>query len=80
MAVEREINATKVDNLHPPLDESALVKKLVAHFLAHDGYVEAAKAFAEEVRQESNALQRGRDGPLEYVEPEDDLDAINRQS
>lgn len=76
----KEIEATTVDQLHPPLDETALVQKLVAHFLAHDGYVETAKAFAEEVKAESYALQSGRDNPLESLEAEDDLDAINRQS
>lgn len=78
--MEKEINATKVDHLHPPLDETALVQRLVAHFLAHDGYVESARAFAEEVRAESNALQSGKDNPLEGLEIEDDFDATNRQS
>jgi hypothetical protein len=33
----------------PPLDESTLMQELVAQFLAHDGYVDTARAFAEEV-------------------------------
>lgn len=53
--------------------------ELVAQFLAHDGYVETARAFAEEVAAESGALN-GRGDPLKKYEVEEDLEAINRQS
>lgn len=55
------------------------MQELVAQFLAHDGYVETARAFAEEVRQENSALQNGR-RPLNQYAAEEDLDATNRQS
>lgn len=55
------------------------MQELVAHFLAHDGYVETARAFAEEVRAESRALRNGQDTSLKDFEAEEDLDAINRQ-
>lgn len=80
LGIHAEISATSIANLHPPLDETALIQELVAQFLAHDGYVETARAFAEEVRQESAALQNGRAQPLKQYEAEDDVDATNRQS
>ena len=75
-----EISLTSTANLQPPLDETALIQELVAQFLAHDGYVETARAFAEEVRQESSGLQNGRSRPLSQYEAEEDVDATNRQS
>lgn len=80
LAIQAEINATSTAGLQPPLDENTLIQELVAQFLAHDGYVETARAFAEEVKQESQALQNGRTEPLKQYAPEEDLDAANRQS
>jgi Ran-binding protein 9/10 len=82
LSVEKEIEDTPISTLrlNPPLDESTLVQELVAHFLGHDGYVETAKAFAEEVRANSGPL-RGDDGSaLKDFEVDEDYDAINRQS
>ena len=61
------------------MNEDGLLHELVAQFLAHDGYVETARAFAEEVAGESAALH-GRGDPLKKYEVEEDLEAINRQS
>ncbi|KKA18566.1 Ran-binding protein (RanBPM) [Rasamsonia emersonii CBS 393.64] len=77
-AILSEVSLTSAANLQPPLDETALVQELVAQFLAHDGYVETARAFAEEVKQENSSLQNGR-RPLNQYEAEEDLDATNRQ-
>lgn len=66
--------------MHPPLSETELLQELVAQFLAHDGYVETARAFAEEVRDETKALQSGRGAPLKDYTVDDDADAVNRQS
>lgn len=63
-----------------PRDETSLIHELVAQYLAHDGYVETARAFAEEVVEESKSLASGRDAALKYLNAEEDLDAINRQS
>jgi hypothetical protein len=71
---------TITDSLQPPLDESSLLQELVAQFLAHDGYVETARAFAEEVATETAALQSGHDAPLKKYEVEEDHEAINRNS
>jgi hypothetical protein len=80
LAIQYEINATPTTNLQPPLDESTLLQELVAQFLAHDGYVETARAFAEEVATETMALQNGRNEPLKKYEVEEDHEAINRNS
>ncbi|CAG8309963.1 unnamed protein product [Penicillium salamii] len=78
VAIQYEINATPTTNLQPPLDESTLLQELVAQFLAHDGYVETARAFAGEVASETLALQNGRNEPLKKYEVEEDHEAINR--
>lgn len=80
LAIQYEINATPTTNLQPPLDESTLLQELVAQFLAHDGYVETARTFAEEVATETMALQNGRNEPLKKYEVEEDHEAINRNS
>ncbi|KAJ5175552.1 Ran-binding protein [Penicillium canariense] len=76
--IQSEINATSTDTLQPPLNESTLLQELVAQFLAHDGYVETARAFAEEVATETAALQNGQQEPLKKYEVEEDHEAINR--
>ncbi|KAF7713869.1 Uncharacterized protein PECH_000796 [Penicillium ucsense] len=76
--IRAQINATSADSLQPPLNESALMQELVAQFLAHDGYVETARAFAEEVATETAALQNGQPNPLKKYEVEEDREAINR--
>ncbi|CRL29946.1 B302 (SPRY)-like [Penicillium camemberti] len=73
-----EINETSTAGLQPPLDESTLLQELVAQFLAHDGYVDTARAFAQEVATETLALQNGRNEPLKKYEVEEDREAINR--
>lgn len=78
--VQAEIRATNISNLHSSPDESTFIQELVAQFLAHGGYVETARAFAGEVREESRALQNGQETPLRYCQAEEDVDAINRQS
>ncbi|KAJ5698200.1 SPla/RYanodine receptor SPRY [Penicillium macrosclerotiorum] len=76
--IQAEINNTSTDSLQPPLGESALLQELVAQFLAHDGYVETARAFAGEVATETAALQSGHQDPLKKYEVEEDREAINR--
>ncbi|KAL2824770.1 hypothetical protein BDW59DRAFT_172700 [Aspergillus cavernicola] len=78
-AIYSEIRTTNIANIQPPLDETAFLQELVAQFLAHDGYVETARAFAEEVAAESAALENGRQSQLKKYEVEEDIEAINRQ-
>ena len=68
-----------MSNLSPRLDEDSLVKELVAQFLAHDGYVETAKAFRTEVQSEANALRTTPVASSENLTIEEDADAVNRQ-
>ena len=79
-SIHNEIRSTSTATLQPPLDETALLQELVAQFLAHDGYVETARAFAEEAAAESAALENGHKEPLKKYEVEEDVEAINRQS
>ena len=78
--IQRDIVHTKVSGIKTPFVEVELVQQLVAHFLAHDGYVETARAFMEEVQAEKRALSTKKDEQIETVEIEDDFDATNRQS
>jgi Ran-binding protein 9/10 len=53
----------------------------VLQYLSHDDYIETAKAFAQEVHAEREALDLNRQvttGAFGYVK--EDEDAINRQS
>lgn len=77
--IGKEINSVDVSKLFPPLDENSLLKELVAQFLAHDGYVETRKAFAEEVLTEEDTLKSGRATTLDNYAVEEDSDAVNRQ-
>ncbi|KAL8722226.1 MAG: hypothetical protein Q9225_001271 [Loekoesia sp. 1 TL-2023] len=77
--ISEEINATSISSLHSRPDESAFLKELVSQFLTRDGFVETAKAFAEEVQAESRALQFSTDDSHNEVSIEEDLDASNRQ-
>ncbi|KAL9046246.1 MAG: hypothetical protein Q9214_000873 [Letrouitia sp. 1 TL-2023] len=77
--IEDEINKVSIASLRPDLDESALVKELVAQYLTHDGFVETAKAFAAELRAEAGALQNDLPTSLGDSLVQEDLDAANRQ-
>lgn len=78
LAVHEQIRAMSTANLQPPLDDTALLQELVAQFLAHDGYVETARAFGEEVRAESVNLQNRGSEQLKKYELEEDIEAMNR--
>ena len=74
-----QVDLTSTANLHPPLDETSLIQQLVAQYLAHEGYVEAAEAFAEEVRVESDSLSLNRGDPGKDFRIKEDPDVIHRQ-
>lgn len=69
-----------MDRLCPPLGESALIQALVASYLQHDGFVETAKAFAEDIKAENIALENGRSQASSQFDFLEDGDATNRQS
>jgi Ran-binding protein 9/10 len=78
-----QINKTNVSSLCPPLNETQLIHRLIAQYLAHDGYIDTARAFAAEVRQENQNLVKGisaTPADAKDLEPEEDVDAIQRQS
>ncbi|KAI9771164.1 MAG: hypothetical protein M1840_002515 [Geoglossum simile] len=77
--IDAEIANTSVASLHPPLSETSLIQALVAQYLAHDGYIETARAFREEVRAEAVALQSGRRSPPKALEVKEDFEAVHRQ-
>jgi hypothetical protein len=78
--VHTAIMQTNMAGAKDPFADAELVQQLVAHFLAHDGYVETARAFLEEMQTEKRALSIGKDEQVESVAVEDDFDATNRQS
>jgi hypothetical protein len=51
----------------------------VLQFLQHDGYVETARAFAEELESEKDALRLDPQEPVRGISIRDDEDAHNRQ-
>lgn len=79
--VRNQINQTDVSRLHPPDDENTLIQKLVAQYLAHEGYVETSKAFATDVRDRVQNLARPEERSSDLLElsGEDDMHTLNRQ-
>ncbi|KAF8254070.1 SPRY-domain-containing protein [Wilcoxina mikolae CBS 423.85] len=75
-----EINKHPISQLCPPYDETTLIQFLVSQYLAHDGYVDTAKAFAQDVQKEREALQSSPGPPgISCLDPKGDADAANRQ-
>jgi len=79
LKIECEIAATDTSKLEPEMSESDLIQTLVLQFLQHDGYVDTAKAFAEEVNQGKQAMRQSLDPALEDMTAHDNEDAGNRQ-
>lgn len=79
-AVRNDIERTKTTSLGSGMDENTLVQNLVAQYLAHDGYVETARAFAEELTREKNALNSAQPGTAPTAPAADDTEAVHRQS
>jgi len=77
--VSREITRARTTTLRPPREESSLIQELVAQFLAHDGYVETAKAFADEIRAEKQSLNSALPTVTPARPDRDDADAVHRQ-
>ncbi|KAK4230267.1 hypothetical protein QBC38DRAFT_507603 [Podospora fimiseda] len=85
MKKQREIVANEIrvadtrKHLAPDLTETELIQQLVLQFLQHDGYVETARAFAEEIHAEKTALRLNNKEPVKGINIKDDEDANNRQ-
>ncbi|KAK4539730.1 hypothetical protein LTR36_010383 [Oleoguttula mirabilis] len=72
------INKADVSVLHPPDDENALIHKLIGQYLAHEGYVETAKAFSRDVHDQQQSLSSQPES-FHLPDSDDDIHAINRQ-
>ncbi|GAB1313899.1 CTLH/CRA C-terminal to lish motif domain-containing protein [Madurella fahalii] len=77
--IEAEIRQADPSKLVPGLSETELIQQLVLQFLQHDGYVETARAFAEELHAEKTALRLSSEQPVKGISIKDDEDANNRQ-
>ncbi|KAK5025762.1 hypothetical protein LTS07_007966 [Exophiala sideris] len=77
--VSKDIGKAKVAHLPTQQDEGTLIQELVAQFLAHDGYVETAKAFADEIRREKESLSNALPATTAEIPERDDTDAVHRQ-
>ncbi|KAH9906687.1 SPRY domain-containing protein [Xylariomycetidae sp. FL2044] len=79
---QRAIATASIENLvlvSPPMHETDLIQQLVLQFLQHDGYVETARAFAEEIHAEQEALNIDSNVPVPEVNIKDDENARRRQ-
>ncbi|KHN96666.1 SPRY domain containing protein [Metarhizium album ARSEF 1941] len=77
--VQNEIEKTDISRLEPGMSETDLIQALVLQFLQHDGYVETARAFAEDIKLQKEALNLDPNVTVDGVNIEDDEDANNRQ-
>jgi Ran-binding protein 9/10 len=56
-----------------------LIQSLVLQFLTHDGYVETARAFADEIQSEKQALNLDPNAVIQGFDVKEDEDAGHRQ-
>ncbi|PSR87304.1 CTLH/CRA C-terminal to lish motif domain-domain-containing protein [Coniella lustricola] len=77
--LEKEISKADTSRLAPPLDETDLIQQLVLQFLQHDGYVDTARAFAQEIQTEKQSLSLDPDYQVPGINIKDDEHANNRQ-
>lgn len=61
------------------MGETDLIQALVLQFLQHDGYVETARAFAEDIKTQKEALNIDPNVKVPGINIKDDEDANNRQ-
>lgn len=61
------------------MGETDLIHALVLQFLQHDGYVETARAFAKDIKQQKEALRLDPNVTVDGINIKDDEDANNRQ-
>lgn len=77
--IQRDIEAADTSKLEPGLCETDFIQALVMQFLQHDGYVETARAFAEDLRLQNEALSSNTGPKVSSINIRDDEDANNRQ-
>lgn len=77
--VQKDIEATETSTLVPGMNETDLIQALVLQFLQHDGYVETARAFAQDMKVQKEALNIDPNVKVDGLNIRDDEDANNRQ-
>ncbi|KAF3761103.1 hypothetical protein M406DRAFT_12357, partial [Cryphonectria parasitica EP155] len=77
--IDSHMKASDTSKLAPPLNETDLIQQLVLQFLQHDGYVETARAFAQEIQTEKQSLCLDPNVQVPGIDIKDDEDANNRQ-
>lgn len=77
--IQKEIESTDTSKLEPGLGETDFIQALVMQFLQHDGYVETARAFAEDLKLQNEALSSNTAPKSSSLNIRDDEDANNRQ-
>ncbi|KAG6123350.1 hypothetical protein E4U13_007266 [Claviceps humidiphila] len=77
--IQAEIQSTDASILEPGMGETDLIHALILQFLQHDGYVETARAFAEDIKEQKEALNLDPNVTIEGINIRDDKDAHNRQ-
>lgn len=73
------LTCCSTEKLAPKLNETELIQQLVLQFLQHDGYVETARTFAEEVQAEKRALSLDPNAVIHGFDVKEDEDASHRQ-
>jgi hypothetical protein len=79
MEVLQYLTSSRTSELAPPLNETELIQSLVLQFLTHDGYVETARAFVDEIHSEKKALSLDPNAIIHGWEVKEDEDAGHRQ-
>ncbi|KAI1347003.1 ran-binding protein [Xylaria sp. FL0043] len=78
--IKQAISRTSIEKLvSPRMNETELIQQLVLQFLQHDGYVETAREFAQEIQAEQHALNSDPNVPAMEINIKDDGDAHQRQ-
>ncbi|KAM3477215.1 hypothetical protein MY5147_002817 [Beauveria neobassiana] len=77
--IQKDIDSTDTSKLEPGLGETDFIQALVMQFLQHDGYVETARAFAEDLKIQNEALSSNTGPMFSVINIRDDEDANNRQ-
>ncbi|KAF4332329.1 RANBPM-like protein [Fusarium beomiforme] len=77
--VQRDIQNTDTSTLVPNMSENDVIQALVLQFLQHDGYVGTARAFAEDIKKQKEALRLHTGTKVDVINIKDDEDANNRQ-
>ncbi|OAA42539.1 Concanavalin A-like lectin/glucanase [Cordyceps fumosorosea ARSEF 2679] len=77
--IDDMMRSADTSKIEPGLCETDLIQALVMQFLQHDGYIETARAFAEDLKVQNEALSSDTGSPFRSINIRDDEDANNRQ-